>query len=73
MKERKYVRHKPLKVNMEHTWCKILKEIVEHDCRFSKYFTMNEKEFDFKETISKEVKLEARKTAFELYNPKMRS
>ncbi|MBO1624206.1 hypothetical protein, partial [Bacillus arachidis] len=63
---------KPLKINMDHTWCKILKELVENDDRFSNYFTITDTAFDFKETISEEIRLESRKTAFNLYNPQMR-
>ncbi|WP_026591433.1 hypothetical protein [Bacillus sp. UNC437CL72CviS29] len=72
MKDKKYMKHKPLKINMDHTWCEILKELVENDDRFSNYFTINDTAFDFKETISEEIRLESRKTAFNLYNPQMR-
>ncbi|MGX7418418.1 hypothetical protein ACWOFR_06390 [Carnobacterium gallinarum] len=73
MKEGKSVKQKPLKINMDYPWCQELKQLVEEDHRFSEYFTMTEKEFDFNQKISDGKRSEMRKTAFDLYNPQMRT
>lgn len=71
--ERKYVKHKPLSINLSYTWCRILKQITENDQRYSRYFTITDKEFDFRETVSDQKRIEAMKIVYDKFNLQGRS
>jgi|GEM_PF-1433460 len=64
-------KHKALSLNMDYSWCQILKDVTDNDKRFSNYFIINEKGFDFKESISEQERIEAMKIAYDNYNPPM--
>lgn len=70
-REKKYIKQKPLELNMDYTWCKILEKIVLNDERFAEFFKIEDGKFDFRESVSEEIRGQARKMVFENYNPKM--
>lgn len=61
--------HKPLKLNMEMTWCYHLNKIVMIDDLFRKYFSIIDDEFDFSIQITDEKKIQLRKKAFDKFIP----
>lgn len=70
-KEKKYAKNKPLKLNMNYPWCQILNALVKQDENFSKYFIINDGQFEFNESVDDKEKEVARKLAFDNYNPKL--
>lgn len=64
-KEKKYVKQKPLEINLNYPWCKILKNLTETNDRFSEYFCITDKQFDFKETVAEEERIEAMKYVYD--------
>lgn len=67
--EKKYVKHKPLKLNYNYPWCRQLKQIVELDERFKKSFVIKDSSFDFSENISEDEKVKIRKYVYDNYVP----
>ena len=64
-KEKKYVKQKPLEVNLNYPWCKILKYLTDTNDNFSEYFFITDKQFDFKETVAEEERIEAMKYVYD--------
>lgn len=73
IKEGRKTKLKPLLLNYNYTWCKILREMVEKEILFKQYFCINENIFDFSINIKEEERIIARKKAFDYYNPQKRS
>lgn len=64
---------KPLLLNYNYMWCKNLREMVDKGDLFNQYFCINENKFDFSINVTKEERINARKKAFDYYNPQKRS
>ena len=72
-KEKSYIKHKPLDINLKYTWCQTLKDVTENDLRFSSFFCISDKAFDFKETISEQQRVQAMKFVYENFTLNARS
>lgn len=70
-KEKKYVKQKPLDINLKYPWCKILKELTETNARFHKYFFITDKKFDFRESVTNEERVNAMKLVYDKFPKKM--
>lgn len=66
-KERKCVKHRPLHINLKYTWCRVLKDVTENGSRFSKYFFFKDKDFDFRETVPEQDRIEAMKLVYDSF------
>lgn len=73
IKEGKKTRLKPLILNYDYTWCKNLREIVDKEILFNRYFCIVNNRFDFSPNITDENRKKARKKAYDFYNPQKRS
>ena len=70
-KEKRYVKQKPLDINLKYPWCKILKELTETNPRFHKYFFTTDKKFDFRETVTEEERVNAMKLVYDTWSMKI--
>ena len=61
--------HKPLRLNMEVTWCQCLVKLVMLDEFFGKTFLISNNELDFSAQITNENKILLRKKAFDKFKP----
>lgn len=72
IKEGRKTSLKPLLLNYNYMWCKNLREMVNKEDIFSQYFCINENKFDFSISVTEEERINARKKAFDSYNPQKR-
>ena len=70
-KEKRYVKQKPLDINLKYPWCKILKELTETNPRFHKYFFTTDEKFDFRETVTEEERVNAMKLVYDTWPMKI--
>lgn len=62
---------KPLELNFNYPWCNDLVEILNGDNCFSEVFYVSEKKLYFKENVDQNYIQEARRLAYDMYNPEM--
>ena len=67
--EGRKTRLKDMKLNYECPWCRSLRDLVDSDGFFSKTFFINGRCLNFNDSIPEEMRVEARRQAFEEYNP----
>lgn len=67
--EKKYVKQKPLNLNFNYPWCNQIKDIVEKNERFKKFFTIEGTNFDFSTTVAEDEKEKVRKYVYDNYEP----
>lgn len=60
---------KSLELNMRYLWCAGLRTLVEREKMFYEYFSIKESKFNFSDWVAEDIKIEARKLAYENYNP----
>ncbi len=60
----KSVKHKNLKI-MKYSWCETLRKIVSEEPSFSRYFTINEDEISFSDSLTDSDRLEFCRKAVE--------
>ena len=70
-KEKRYVKQKPLDINLKYPWCKILKELTETNSSFHKYFFATDRKFDFRETVTDEERVNAMKLVYDTWSMKI--
>ncbi len=68
--EKRYVKQKPLDINLKYVWCKILKELTEKDSRFCEYFSITDKQFDFRHIVTEKERIVIMKLAYDNFKPK---
>lgn len=73
LKEGKRTGMKPLLLDQNYLWCKNLRGIVSEEGLFNQYFCINGNQFNFSSNIMEDERKEARKKAFDYYNPQKRS
>ena len=54
-------------------WCKNLREMFDKGALFNQNFCINENKFDFSVNVTEKERINARKKAFDYYNPQKRS
>ncbi|MDE5697736.1 MAG: hypothetical protein K2I96_10055 [Lachnospiraceae bacterium] len=69
-KEKRYVRQKPLDINLKYIWCKILKDLTETDPRFYECFSITDKQFDFSDLVTEKERIALMKLAYDNFKPK---
>ena len=67
--EGKKTKLKPLRLNMQYSWCKYLKELLKCKNVFSDVLTIVEGDLRFRDDIAEDYRSAARETAFYQYNP----
>ena len=67
-KEKKYVTLKPMGLNMKYPWCQALDDMVTSEEIFSQYFCIIDNKLDFKDSVSEEERMTARKWAYDNFN-----
>ena len=67
--EGKKTKLKPLRLNMQYSWCMLLSELMDSKTVFADVFEITDNNLEFKASVSDEYRLSARKSAFENYNP----
>ena len=67
--EGKKTKLKPLRLNMQYSWCKYLKELLKCKNVFSDVLTIVEDDLRFRDDIAEDYRSAARETAFYQYNP----
>lgn len=60
---------KPLRLNMQYTWCNLLKKLIESKTTFADVFEVIDNNLCFKDEVPEEYRAFARKRAYEKYNP----
>ena len=68
-KEGKKTKLKPLHLNKQFSWCKLLEDMINSKTIFSNIFEIRDNNLCFKNEVAEEYRLCARKSAFEKYNP----
>ena len=63
------VRHRPLTLNKQYPWCNELIKLIQEEPCFSEAFAIDGNALMFKNDISEEYMHEARKIAYEKFNP----
>lgn len=62
---------KPLKLNMSYSWCNDLVKILQADNLLAEVFCVEDRSVTFKDSIASEYIHEARRKAYDNYNPEM--
>ena len=67
--EGKRTEQKPLHLNMQYTWCKYLKELLEFRNVFSDVLIIKGGILDFRDEVDESYRLSSRENAYHKYNP----
>jgi hypothetical protein len=63
------IQHRAMSLNMQHQWCKDLVKLVQEEPCFSEVFVIESDMLTFRNDISEEYIHEARRIAYERFNP----
>lgn len=69
MNEGKMTSLKPLKINMQYSWCVDLAKLVDKEEMFQKYFKIERGNLSFSDAITENEQKILRKKVYENYNP----
>lgn len=65
------MRHRPMELNLDYPWCNDLISLLKEDNPLAEVFCVTGRYFSFKDRVSPEYIKEARRIAYEKYNPQM--
>lgn len=65
------MRHRPLELDLDCPWCNDLVRLLKEDNPLAEVFCVEGRYFSFKDSVSSEYIKEARRIAYEKYNPQM--